>query len=294
MASPPGEPEPAITERDHLLLSEAVVAEQCGDLRHALRCLQEVSGPAVDPWEGDLIAMIELGDQAEPWHWARFTMGAARRWILGLPIPLVARVQREIAAAAGGVTGACWHESLGWVAGTSAIPTAAASYMLFDELMIEVFLIQCAPILAKRSGDGRTWAETPGRVCELVGVDGIELRLRDRSDGSEYVARHLSELVGRSEGDLVYGHLIDVPGDPGLVFAMRPIVVDELVAQRLVRGPDEDGTFPESVESRCAALGAAVRSGERYCQSFATLADHQCVVGAGEDCEVRRGNVPLS
>jgi hypothetical protein len=254
-----------LASQDRLLVAEALAAEQHADLRYALECLNHTSRQPDGRWASQLAEMIELGEEAEPWHWARLTMAAAGRWIVDLPMPLVARCRREIGAAAEGAEGSLVAEYPGWVAGRAALPSAVADFMLFDHLMIEVFLIQCAPALAERAGGGRSWAETPGMVYELDGAKGSELRLRPRADGSAESIRHLGELVGLSRGDLVYGRLIDVPGEPGRIFAAPPIVVDEVVAQRLGRAASDDELLlGEPLESRCATLGAAVRSGNGY------------------------------
>ncbi|NED96037.1 hypothetical protein G1H11_12025 [Phytoactinopolyspora alkaliphila] len=250
-----------LASQDRLLMAEAQAAEQHAELRYALDCVQHMSKQPDGRWASQIAEMIELGDAAEPWHWARLTVAAASRWITAMPMPLVARTQREIAAAAEGAEGSMVPEFPGWVAGRAAMPFAIADYVLFDHLMIEVFLVQWAPALAERAGGGRSWAETPGVVYELAGVDGVELQVRSRRDGSLRSVRHFSELVGLSPGDLVYGRLIEVPGDPGLMFAAPPIVVDDVVAQRLSRPSADDELLGEPFESRCASLGAAVRSG---------------------------------
>ncbi|NDL60683.1 hypothetical protein [Phytoactinopolyspora mesophila] len=257
---------PMYTEQHLQLFGEAMAAEQHGDLKHALACLWGVPWLGGTEWEAQLIDMLELGEEAESWHWARFTIAAAGRWIETLPLPLVARVQREIAEAAEGVAGSIHPEYSGWVAGRSALRSAVNGCLLFDELMLEVFLVQYAPGLAKFGGGGRSWAETPGRVYQLCRVEGTELFVRDHVTGEEKSLRHLSEAVGLSPGDLVYGHLIEVAGDPGLIFAAPPIVVDEVVARKLAGSSIEDAYLLEPLEDRCARLGAAVRSGEQYCQ----------------------------
>ncbi|NEE03806.1 hypothetical protein [Phytoactinopolyspora halotolerans] len=254
-----------LESRDRFLLAEAMAAEQRGELDRALDYVQHMSVLPEGRWASQLAEMIEIGEHAEPWHWARFAVAAAGRWITSMPMPLVARAQREIGAAAEGAAGSPVPEYPGWVAGRAALSSAIADFMLFDNLMIEVFLVQVAPSLAEGAGGGRSWAMTPGRVYELAGADGLELHLRDRADGSEQTARHLSEMVGLSRGDLVYGRLVEIPGDPGRIFAAPPIAIDEVAAQRLGRITDTDDLLEdEPVDARCANLGAAVRSGNRY------------------------------
>lgn len=248
------------TEKDRRLQAEAVLAEQQGDIAHALSCLSRTPRPLGSPWERQLVEMNELGADAEPWQWARFTVGAAGRWIRSAPIPLVARVVREVTAAAEGVNGQIVPDYPGWVAGRAALYPAIEGMLLFDELMLEVFLVQCAPVLAQRGGGGRDWAQSTGRVYQLVAVDGVELQVRGHGDGQTTTVRHLGELVGLSLGDLVYGHVIDVPGDPGFVFAAPPIVVDEMTAQRLERAAEARW----EIDAWCGALGAAVRSGDPH------------------------------
>ncbi len=250
-----------LTAKDLRLLAEAMAAEQQGELGHALACLRRTPRPVGNPWERELTELVEYGDDAEPWQWARFTVAAAGRWVETLPMPLVARVQREVGDAAQGASGPLYAEYPGWVAGRAALRPAVAGFLLFDELMIEVFLVQSAPVLAGRSGGGRSWAESPGRVYELLEVAGVELQVRDHADGGVETVRHLGEVVGLAPSDLVYGHLIDVPGEPELIFAAPPILVDEVVARRLEHIAAEE---PWSLEARWAALGAAVRSGDRY------------------------------
>ena len=249
-----------LTNRDLRRLTEATTAEQVGDLDRALARLRGTPRPLGNAWEQELTEMTELGESAEPWQWARFAVAAASRWVRTLPVPLVARVEREISNAAEGAQGPASSEYPGWVGGQAALTTAMAGVLLFDKLLIEVFLVQVAPELARRAGGGRSWAETAGRVYELVGAQGVTLDLRDHADGRPVSARHLGEVVGLGPGALVYGHLIDVPGEPGRIFAMPPIVVDEVAAQRLERLDTDEA----SLEARCAALGAAVRSGDPY------------------------------
>lgn len=253
-------------ERELLLLAEASAAEQRGDVGHALACLRRTPRPVGNPWENELIEMTELGDAAEPWQWARFAIAAAGRWVKSVQSPLVARVLREIPHAAQGVGGPLFPEYSGWVSGQAAVHRAVEGMLLFDELMLEVFLVQCAPALDVLAGGGRTWADTPGRVYELMDVDGAELHVRDHVAGEVRAVRHLGETVGLGEDDLVYGHLIGVPGEPGLIFAAPPVVVGELGAQRLER---LGGEWPWDIDARCAALGAAVRSGDPYGQRSA-------------------------
>lgn len=249
-----------LTSRDLRRMTEAMTAEQLGDLDRALARLRGTPRPLGNAWERELTEMTELGASAEPWQWARFSVAAASRWVRTLPTPLVARVEREISAAAEGAQGWASSDYPGWVAGQAALTTAMAGMLLFDELLIEVFLVQVAPELARRAGGGRSWAETAGRVYELVGAHGVKLDLRDHADDRSLSARHVGEVVGLGPGDLVYGHLIDVPGEPGRIFAMPPIVVDDVAAQRLERLDAEE----VSLEARCASLGAAVRSGDPY------------------------------
>lgn len=247
-----------LTDADLRLLDEAARAEQCGDLRHALACLQHTPRPIGNPWERDLTEMIELGPDAEPWQWARFTVSAASRWVRSLHVPLVARILREVSIAADGAPGPACPQCPGWVAGQAAVHTAIGGTLLFDELLLEVFLVQVAPVLAERGGGGRTWAQTRAKVYELIDVQGIELQVRDHAEHTIRTVRHLGELVGLSRHDLVYGHVIDVPGEPDSMFAMPPIVVDEIVAQRLERMHTPD---LGEIDQRCEVLGAAVRSG---------------------------------
>ena len=267
--------EQMLTDADRRLLDEATGAEQRGDLRHALKCLQHVPRPAENSWERDLTEMIELGHAPEPWRWARVTIAAASRWVRSLHVPLVARVLREVRTAAEGCRGPAHPEYPGWVAGQSAVPTAVAGTLLFDELLLEVFLVQVAPVLAGRCGGGRTWAQTRASAYELIDVEGIDLRVRDHADGTTRTVRHLGETVGLSRNDLVYGHIIDVTGEPGSMFAMPPIVVDEVVAQRLDR---MHGQGLDDLEGRCEVLGAAVRSGPPYRRGRAGSGDER---GAG-------------
>ncbi len=263
-----------LESRDQMLLAEAMAAEQRASLEIAAEYLHHMTDQPEGRWTSQLAEMIEIGDAAEAWHWARLTVAAAGRWITSMPMPLVARAQREIGAAAEGAEGPTVPEYPGWVAGRAALSTAVADFMLFDNLMIEVFLVQVAPALNERAGGGRNWAETPGKVYELAGADGIELQVRDRSDGHMETVRHLSEMVGLSTGDLVYGRLVEVPGEPARIFAAPPIVIDEVAAQRLGRvAGDEELLSVEPIEVRCATLGAAVRSGSRYCRKAAAPED---------------------
>lgn len=191
-----------LTAQDRQLLAEAMDAEQHGELGDALACLQSTLRPTGNSWESGLTEMVELGDAAQAWHWTRFTVAAAGRWIARLPVPLVARVQREIAEAAEGAEGPLILVYPGWVAGLSAVQPAVTGYLLFDELMLEVFLVQIAPWLAEQAGGGRTWAEVQGRVYELLDVDGGELSVRDYASGEQKTIRHSGEAWDSASGAL--------------------------------------------------------------------------------------------
>ncbi len=252
-----------LTNRDLRRMSEAMVAEQQGDLERALSRLRGVPRILDDPWswEYQLMEMIELGADAESWQWARFSVEAAGRWLSTVQHPLVARVHRNIGEAAEGAPGPLFREYRGWTAGRAAVRSAIDGVLLFDELFMEVFLVQVAPELATRAGGGRDWATSPGLVYRLGDIAVATLTLYDHADGAETTVRHLGEAAGLGPDDLVYGHVIDVPGEPGRVFALPPIVVDGFAAQRLARTKVDS---PLSVDDWCAALGAAVRSGDPY------------------------------
>src|SRR5919106_352765 len=119
-----------LTKRDLELMTEAMVAEQLGDLKRALACLRRVPRPVDGPWERQLAEMVELDDMAEPWQWARFTVAAAGRWVEALPVPLVAKIQREVATAADGAEGHYYSQYDRWVAGRSALQSAIQGELL--------------------------------------------------------------------------------------------------------------------------------------------------------------------
>jgi hypothetical protein len=247
------------------LLVEAVLAEQEGDLEYALECLRRTPHRLGSGWEKQVADLVTLGDRAEPWQWARFTIAAAQRWVVAVPSPIAARIEREICAEAEDL-GAPNDPDLPWpvVAQQIALSRTVADALLFDELLLELFLVRVGPVLARRAGGGRDWADTPGRVYELGEVEGIELEARELGTGERRTVRHLGEAVGTAPGALVYGRLLEVPGAPGtpeLIFASPPLVLDEAAAGRLQRLLGED--MRDLVEW-CGALGAAARSSAAY------------------------------
>lgn len=247
------------------LLVAAILAEQEGDLEHALECLRRTPHRLGSGWEKQVADLVTLGERAEPWQWARFTIAAAQRWVVAVPSPIAARIEREICAGADDL-GAPNDPALPWpaVAQQIALSRTVADTLLFDELMLELFLVRVGPVLAKRAGGGRGWADVPGSVYELGEVEGIELRVRDLGTGERHAVRHLGEAVGTAPGALVYGRLLDVPGAPGspaAIFASPPLVLDGAAAGRLQRLLVDD--IRDLVEW-CGALGAAARSGAAY------------------------------
>lgn len=249
--------------RDHLIA--AMFAEQDGDLETALEHLRRTPHRRGSGWERQLAELVTLGERAEPWQWARFAIAAAQRWVAGVPSPMAARIEREICAGAGDL-GAPNDPALPWPlqARQISVSRTVADSLLFDELLLELFLVRAAPELERRAGGGRDWAMTPGRVYELGEVAGVELRVRDRAAGEQRVVRHLGEAVGTAPGTLVYGRLLDVPGAPGTpatIFASPPLVVDEPAARRLERLIDED---THDLAEWGGALGAAARSGAEH------------------------------
>lgn len=246
-----------LTPRELSLLEEASVAERHGDVRRALECLRKTPRPVENRWERDLAEMVELADAAEPWQWARFTVAAAGRWLAALAWPLAARVYGGVSHAASGAGGSRYPAYTGWVAGKAAVRPAADGFLLFECGMIDVFTVQVAPMLARRSGGCRGWSLSSGTVYELVAVEGTEMTVRARADGAELTVLHLGEAVGLWPGALVYGHVVEVPGQPGRIFAAPPVVVDEMAARRL----DKSAAEPDSgIDDHCVALGAAARS----------------------------------
>jgi hypothetical protein len=187
---------------------------------------------------------------------------------------MAARIEREICAGAGDL-GVPNDPDLPWrlLARQITVSRTVADSLLFDELLLELFLVRVAPELERRAGGGRDWATAPGRVYELGEVTGIELRVRDRSAGEERSVRHLGEAVGTASGALVYGRLLDIPGAacvagtagaadaPPTIFASPPLVVDEPAARRLERLIDED---THDLVAWGGALGAAARSAAAY------------------------------
>ncbi|TDC57013.1 hypothetical protein E1212_00715 [Jiangella ureilytica] len=249
--------------RDHLMA--AMVAEQDGDLETALAHLRRTPHRRGSGWERQLAELVTLGERAEPWQWARFAVAAAQRWVAGVPSPLAARIEREIRAGAGDL-GAPNDPALPWRlrARQITVSRTVADSLLFDELLLELFLVRVAPELERRAGGGRGWAMAPGRVYELGEVTGVELRVRDRSAGEQRVVRHLGEAVGTAPGSPVYGRLLDVPGAPGTpatIFASAPLVVDEPAARRLEHLIEED---THDLTEWGGALGAAARSGAEH------------------------------
>ncbi|PZF80694.1 hypothetical protein [Jiangella anatolica] len=257
------EEDPAVfTNRDRELVLEAMAAEQNGDLARAFGYLHRTPHRLGSPWADEVGALLTLGDRAEAWQWARFAVSAAQRWIGVVSSPLTARVEREVCAGAG-ISMAPGRDDHSWrgLAERTALARTAANVLLFDELLLEVFLVRIAPELAERGGGGRNWAATPGRVYELGELTGNELRVRAHGSGNWQSVRHLGEAVGPAPDALLYGRLLEVPGLPALVFASPPIVVDQAAAQRLER---LDESRPRRLVERCKALGAAARSGVTY------------------------------
>ncbi|TDD68720.1 hypothetical protein E1262_14750 [Jiangella aurantiaca] len=253
------------TTRDRELVLEAMAAEQAGDLEYALDCLLRTPHRFGSPWARQVLELVTLGDRAEEWQWARFAVAAGQRWVGVIPSPLAAKIEREICAGAG-VSLAPGPGDHSWrvAAEHTAIARAAADVLLFDELMLELFLVRIAPELDCRGGGGGSWASTSARVYEPGQVTGVELRVRDRGTGEWQVVRHLGETVGLPPDALLYGRILQVPGTPAAVFAGPPSVVDEAGAQQLARLPDFD---PHHLVERCVGLGAAVRSGVKYLQA---------------------------
>ncbi|MBB5789864.1 hypothetical protein [Jiangella mangrovi] len=252
--------------RDYLIA--AMFAEQDGDLVDALECLRRTPHRRGSGWEKQVADLVTLGDRAEPWQWARFAVAAAQRWVAGVPSPMAARIEREICAGAGDVgdLGEPNDPALPWRTRALQITLSrtVADSLLFDELLLELFLVRVAPELERRAGGGRDWAMAPGRVYEMGEVTGVELTVRDRAAGERRVVRHLGEALGAAPGSLVYGRLLDVPGVPGspaTVFASTPLVVDEPAAQRLERLIAED---THDLAEWGGALGAAARSGAAH------------------------------
>ncbi|RIQ10944.1 hypothetical protein [Jiangella rhizosphaerae] len=253
------------TTRDRELVIEAMTAEQSGDLEQALGCLERTPHRFGSSWVRQLVELLTLGDRAEEWQWARFAVAAGQRWAGVIGSPLAAKIEREICAAAGvGLAPGPDDHSWRVVAEHTAIARAAADVLLFDELMLELFLVRIAPELDRRGGGGRTWASTPACVYEPGEVAGVELRVRDRGTGERQVVRHLGETVGLPPDALLYGRILRVPGEPGAVFAGPPMAIDEAGARQLERLPDSD---PYSLVERCAGIGAALRSGAGYLQA---------------------------
>lgn len=252
------------THRDREFLLAAMRAEQDGDLESALECLRRTPHRHGSGWERQVADLVTLGDRAEPWQWARFAVAAAQRWIAGLPTPLAAKIEREVhagVAPVGPVNGPDLPGRL--LAEQMTLSRTVADILLFEDLMLELFLVRVAPRLDGRGGGGRGWAESPGRVYELGDVSGIELRVRDRRTGEWHVVRHLGETVGPPRGAFVYGRLLRVPGTPGLVFSGPPFVIDGPAAQRLERLCAEDEI---DLIEWSGVLGDAVRSGTKYLQ----------------------------
>ncbi|WP_116948319.1 hypothetical protein [Jiangella endophytica] len=251
--------------RDREFVLEAMTAEQDGDLERALGCLRRTPHRFGSPWAKQVAELVTLGDRAEPWQWARFAVAAGQRWVGVIPSPLAAKIEREICAGAG-VTLVAEPGEHPWqmVAEHVAIARMAADVLLFDELMLELFLVRIAPALDSRGGGGRQWASTSARVYELGDIDGIQLRLRDRGTGEWHVVRHLGEAVGLPSDALLLGRILQVPGTPGGVFAGPPVVVDQAAAEQLAGLPDAE---PHHLVERCAMLGAAARSGFTYLQA---------------------------
>ncbi|WP_157740712.1 hypothetical protein [Jiangella sp. DSM 45060] len=250
--------------RDRELVVEAMLAEQDGDIGHALACLVRTPHRFGSSWANQLAELATLGDRAEHWQWARFAVAAAQRWAGVIPSPLAAKVEREVCAGAQVtlVPDAADHP---WqaVAEHDAIARTAANVLLFDELLLELFLVRVAPGLDRRGGGGGNWASTSARAYELGDVTGVELRVRDHETEEWQVVRHLGESVGLPPDALLYGRILHVPGVPAAVFADPPIVIDVAAAEQLA---PLAATEPHLSE-RCVALGAAIRSGFKYLQA---------------------------
>ncbi|WP_053206769.1 hypothetical protein [Jiangella muralis] len=250
--------------RDRELVVEAMLAEQDGDIDHALGCLVRTPHRLGSSWTNQLAEMVTLGDRVEVWQWARFAVAAAQRWAGVIPSPVAAKVERDVCAGAqiALVPDAAEHS---WqaVAEHGAVARTAANVLLFDELLLELFLVRVAPGLDRRGGGGQDWASTSARAYELGSVTGVELRVRDRETGEWQVVRHLGESVGLPSDALLYGRILRVPGVPEAVFADPPVVIDAAAADQLAQLPAAE----LHLSDRCIALGAAVRSGFRYLQT---------------------------
>jgi hypothetical protein len=175
---------------------------------------------------------------------------------------MAARIEREICAGAGDLSelGEPNDPALPWRTRALQITLSrtVADSLLFDELLLELFLVRVAPALERRAGGGRDWAMAPGRVYEMGEVTGVELTVRDRAAGERRV------VLGAAPGSLVYGRLLDVPGVPGspaTLFASPPLVVDAPAAQRLEHLIAED---THDLAEWGGALGAAARSGAAH------------------------------
>lgn len=250
---------------DRELVLEAMSAEQDGDLEYALDCLRRTPHRFGSPWQRQVAELVTLGDRAEPWQWARFAVAAGQRWTGVIPSPLAAKIEREICAAAGVALVPQPGEHLRQlVAEHLVIARMAADVFLFDELMLELFLVRVAPALDSRGGGGRRWASTSARAYEVGAIEGIELHVRERGTEQWQVVRHLGEAVGLPSDALLYGRVLQVPGTPGGVFAGPPVAIDEAAAQQLAGLPDAE---PIHLVERCVMLGAAVRSGFKYLQA---------------------------
>jgi len=232
------------------LLERARACEDRGDFSAALRLLRRTPRPTDSAWERELAEMAALGDKVDTWRFGRWLLNAAARWTASdVAMAHLVDVATDVARTASGPRE---PEYAGWVSGRAALRTLVQDYALFEFGLLDEYLrSRIAPELAVRAGPVEEWPDSSTDVFVLDGLAGAQLTVKRFGDAEPVAVRHLGEAVGLGRESLVYGRLVPTLGDPGRMFAMPPIAVDEAAAARLLRLAQADEFDPDRFRRLC-------------------------------------------
>lgn len=187
-----------------------------------LRQLSPGMRSKVPGWIQDLDDLVTLGEQAEPWHYARWLGHAAVRWASMSPDDF------RVAPLA-------WSFARG-VHGESATPDHAASQMsnpwvtdawMFDRGGFDQYLRGVAPVgVVDMCPDVRGWAGQPVRLLRQVGDDERVVRYVDELGAGEFAIRHVLDCSPASVGSLIVGRPLPAPGGDQLLMVAAVLCDD--------------------------------------------------------------------
>lgn len=242
--------EPLLTEEDHRAMWAAVDAAARGDAQACWEHLMEGLLVLQSLHHHQVRDIALLGDEAPGWMYSRWAVDQAFRYLLFTEDPRCDAAVRATMCVAGHLDHvlALEHDPVAlkeYGTGIAASDWVCHQLATFELGGLRDFVADRAlPGLLDRCDQVRDWVDAAMGAYVLEEGAGPVLVVHDLVQGRRLEVLNLGALADRGRDETVFGRLVPISEEPGLMFESRPLSVPEetaYLAAELVRSGDPWG-----------------------------------------------------